>query len=432
MQKSKQSASTLLTKFPGSFVELSPVLKFRRTSLVKSGFTIVELLVVIVVIGILASITIVAYTGIQSRAASATLQSDLKNASTQLELDKAINGTYPATEDEANSNKGLPKSSGTTYQYTVTGNDYCISASSPTAGSSTFRITSTGGTVEAGACSFAWKQIASGGYHVCGIASDNLAYCWGLNDYGQLGNNSTTRSLVPVAVNTAGVLSGKTIKSIAAGLRHTCVIASDNLAYCWGYNGQGRLGNNSDVDSWVPVAVNMANGASALYGKTIKSISGGYQHTCAIASDNLAYCWGYNYEGEFGNNVNTQSLVPVAVNMANGVSALYGKTIKSIIAGGYHTCAIASDDLVYCWGWNNNGQVGNNSTTDSWVPVVVNMTNGVSALYGKTIKSITAGAGHTCTIASDNLAYCWGYNGDGALGNNSTTTSWVPVAVISP
>jgi len=106
------------------------------------GFTIVELLVVIVVIGVLAAITIVSYTGITQRAAVATLQADLQNASTRLGLDYVLNGVYPANEAAANGGQGLPKSAGTTYNYTVNVNTYCISATS-TSAASVYHMSST-------------------------------------------------------------------------------------------------------------------------------------------------------------------------------------------------------------------------------------------------------------------------------------------------
>jgi len=263
------------------------------------------------------------------------------------------------------------------------------------------------------------KSISVGGVHTCAIASDDLAYCWGYNDRGQLGNNSTTRSLVPVAVNTADALSGKTIKSIAAGNWYVCAVASDNLTYCWGYANYGQLGNDSIVDSWVPAAVSTTG---VLSGKTIASISAGNNHVCAIASDNLTYCWGSNGGGRLGNNSIVQSNVPVSVSVA----ILREKTIKSMDSGNSFNCAIASDDLAYCWGYNSTGQLGDNSTTQSLIPVAVN-TAGV--LSGKTLKLITSGGSQTCAIASDDLAYCWGNNAHGQLGDNSTTQSSVPVAV---
>lgn len=394
------------------------------------GFTIVELLVVIVVIGILAALVIVSYTGITQKAAAAVLQSDLKNASTKLELVKAETGTYSADDSS------LPKSNSTDYQYTVSpdGSSYSLSATdgSPIA----FHTTSaTGGAIVAGVDTDAghilpggevatgWKQIGAGYRHTCAISLDDKAYCWGDNQYKELGNGNNTNSSVPVAVDTTGVLNGKTVKILAVGPSNTCVIASDDKAYCWGGNYYGTLGDGSSNDSNVPVAVSTAG---VLSGKTIKSITVGSDNACVIASDDKAYCWGGNGYGDLGNNQpNVQSNVPVAVNTAGVFS---GKTIKSIATGNdYHTCAIASDNLVYCWGYNNAGQLGNNTIIDSPVAVAVN-TAGVFS--GKTIKTISVGAGgSTCAIASDNNAYCWGYNGTGRLGDNTTTDRYVPVAV---
>jgi alpha-tubulin suppressor-like RCC1 family protein len=271
-----------------------------------------------------------------------------------------------------------------------------------------------------------WNQIAAGGDHVCAIDSESQANCWGLNGNGQLGDNSVTERRAPVAVTNTGVLAGKTIKAIAAGTSHTCALASDNLVYCWGLNGNGQLGDNSTTQRLVPVAVNMANGTSALYGKTVKAIAAGASHTCALASDNLVYCWGLNGNGQLGDNSITQRLVPVAVNTAGVLS---GKTIISITTGASHTCVLASDSLVYCWGLNGNGQLGDASTTQQQIPVAINMANGTSALFGKFILSIAAGTSHTCAIGSDGLPYCWGLNTNGQLGDNSTTQRTAAVIV---
>ncbi len=263
------------------------------------------------------------------------------------------------------------------------------------------------------------KQISTGAYHTCVVASDDNAYCWGENMKGQLGNNSTANSSVPVKVDTSGVLAGKTIKQISTGHYHTCAVASDDKMYCWGENNNGELGNGSTVDSRVPVAVNMTG---VLAGKTIKQMSVGTYNTCVIASDDKVYCWGSNAYGQVGNNSLTDSNVPVAVN-TTGVLA--GKTIKQISVGHYRACAIASDDKMYCWGNNMGGALGNGSTADSHIPVSVNMSG---VLAGKVIRRISIGAFHTCAYASDNKIYCWGSNNYGQLGNNSTANSGVPVA----
>lgn len=385
----------------------------------KQGFTIVELLVVIVVIGILAAITIVSFTGIAKKAAVATIQSDLMNASIRLGLDKALDtsDSYPISEAAANGGRGLSKSAGTTYSYTLNGSSYCLSATSTAAGSS-YHI-STGGTIASGGCT-SWAQMSVAGNYSCSVDSNGKAYCWGDNTQGYLGNNSTTQSLVAVAVDTTGVLSGKTVKSISVGSDHSCVIASDDLVYCWGYNWAGALGDNSTTRRLVPVAVNTAG---VLSGKTIKALATGYGYTCAIASDDQEYCWGYGSNGQLGNNTINQSLVPVAV-VTTGV--LSGKTIKAIASNQYHTCAIASDNNAYCWGDGSNGEFGYGSTSNPSVPIAAFT---IGPMVGKTVKSIAVGMYHICVIASDDLSYCAGNNSNGAFGNNTTTNSPTPTVV---
>ena len=274
--------------------------------------------------------------------------------------------------------------------------------------------------------------ISAGGDHTCAITSEatNNAYCWGFNLIGQLGNALTTDSNIPVAVSTVGVLSGKTITAISAGGYHTCALTSDvtNNAYCWGRNLEGQLGNALTTSSNIPVAVSTVG---VLSRKTITAISAGDSHTCALTSEatNNAYCWGFNLKGQLGNALTTSSNIPVAVST---VGVLSGKTITEIDAGGYHTCAITTEAInnVYCWGWNDVGQLGNASTTDSNIPVAVGVSSG-GALIGKKITAISAGFRHTCALKSDatNNAYCWGWNLIGQLGNASTTSSNIPVAV---
>ena len=204
----------------------------------------------------------------------------------------------------------------------------------------------------------------------------------------------------------------------------SCVVASDNKVYCWGNNSKGQLGNGSTTNSNVPVAVNTSG---VLVGKTIKEVTTGGFHTCALDTSSKMYCWGLNSSGRLGGGLtSTLSNVPVAVNMSG---ALAGKTIKQILAGGDHGCVVASDDKMYCWGLNNNGELGNNSSVNSSVPVAVN-TDGV--LAGKTIRQMSAGFSSTCAVDYEYNMYCWGYNDNGQLGNNSTNNSRVPARVYVP
>ncbi|MDB5163016.1 MAG: Outer rane autotransporter barrel [Candidatus Saccharibacteria bacterium] len=267
-------------------------------------------------------------------------------------------------------------------------------------------------------------SISAGDYRACLVTSDNLAYCWGYGDNGELGNGGYTASLVPVKVLLTGALEGKTVKSISTGLFHTCVVASDDKAYCWGSNSSGQLGNNSTVTARVPVAVSTAG---VLANKNIASIEAGGLITCAVTTDGQASCWGANYYGQLGNGGVNQSNTPKAIYM---FGVLSNKTITSISSTNDHTCLIASDAQVYCWGGPNDyGQYGTGATgTQSEIPVAT-YTGGEIA--GKTIVAISTGAYHTCALDSDSKAYCWGRNESGQLGIGSNSTATRPAAVIA-
>ncbi|MFY9227989.1 MAG: prepilin-type N-terminal cleavage/methylation domain-containing protein [Candidatus Microsaccharimonas sp.] len=393
----------------------------------KQGFTIVELLIVIVVIGILAAVAIVGYGSIQNGAKDKTVLSDGKGVAAEVVRYMTKNGgAYNAVLDwdssvSTNPNIDFSPSSGNivTVGVDVYGSSYCIKVYNPVA--STYNSLATAYTE--GECEIRWSTLVAGSGHNCAISRGNTAYCWGDNTYGQLGNGTTTDSSVPVAVSTAGVLSGKTIKSLRLGYRHTCAIASDDKAYCWGYGTRGQLGNGSIVSSSIPVAVSTAG---VLSGKTIKSLVAGFDYTCALALDSKVYCWGYGTLGQLGNGSTANSSIPVAVSTAGVLS---GKTVKSLENGynsGDTNCVIASDDMPYCWGTNSFGILGNGTTTNSSVPVAVS-TSGV--LSGKTIKSLDVDTETACAIASDDNLYCWGRGESGKLGNGTTTNSSVPVAV---
>lgn len=261
-------------------------------------------------------------------------------------------------------------------------------------------------------------NFSTGTDNTCAISA-NKAYCWGWNGVGTIGDGTNTDSSIPVAVT--GVVSTKNISEVSVGDTHACAVATDGIAYCWGNNANGQLGNNTTTTSSIPVPVDLTG---VLSGKTILHISASSYFTCAIASDNQIYCWGYNDHGQLGDTTVTQRLVPTAVSTAGVLS---GKTILQMATGINSVCVIASDYKAYCWGANDHGQLGDNTFVEKHQPVAVDMTG---VLSGKTLRQISNKINSiVCVIASDNLAYCWGDNGDGGLGNGLWADSAVPTTM---
>ena len=259
-------------------------------------------------------------------------------------------------------------------------------------------------------------QITAGNGAACALDSTGRAYCWGY----ELGDGSTASSSVPVAVDTSGVLAGKTLTQISTSGLHTCALDSTGKAYCWGRGDFGDLGDGGSTDSTVPVAVNTTG---ALSGKTLTQITTGEIDTCAIDSVGAAYCWGHNDYGDLGDGSSNSSNVPVAVD-ATGV--LSGKSLTQIAAGYYATCALDSAGAAYCWGLGTDGELGDGTVNDSSVPVAVDTTG---PLAGKVLTQISAGVVQTCAVDSAGAVYCWGSGYEGDLGDGSSTNSSVPVRV---
>jgi len=130
--------------------------------------------------------------------------------------------------------------------------------------------------------------------------ANDKSYAWGSNIRGQLGEGTANSSSVPVAVTASGVLSGKTILSVSVGSSHSLALCSDGTVAAWGYNIYGQLGNTSNTDSSVPVAVTQSG---ALAGKTVVAISAGYSHSLALCSDGTVACWGRNLYGQLGTSI---------------------------------------------------------------------------------------------------------------------------------
>jgi alpha-tubulin suppressor-like RCC1 family protein len=213
------------------------------------------------------------------------------------------------------------------------------------------------------------------------------------------------------AVDVVGpTTSVAAISAISTGTDHSCGLTSKGGVACWGSNGFGQLGNGTTTKSPVPVEV-------VGLGSGVVAITTGGEHTCALTGSGGVRCWGNNSDGELGTGTTVRSIVPVGVvGLAGGV--------KALSAGVAHTCALTSGGGLRCWGDNRYGQLGTGTTVGSLTPVdVVGLSSGV--------RAISAGGENTCAVTTAGGVLCWGYNGTGALGDGTTTSSSVPVSVAS-
>ena len=250
------------------------------------------------------------------------------------------------------------------------------------------------------------SAIAAGASHTCALGDAGPhVFCWGLNTSGQVANNTFNNQVAPQGVLIEPNNGFLTAKAISAGSAHTCALAATDLAYCWGNNGSGRLGNGLTTNSsrGVPVK-DPGNSTQAL--PRVRAISAGGTQTCAISGDAGAagqvYCWGTGYA-------------------ATGTNT--GITAKAVSVGNSHTCVVLADSSVKCWGDNAYGQLGNGSTTSALysAPVAASgITNAVDVVTGKY---------HTCALLSDQTIKCWGANSSGQLGNGTNIQSLTPVSV---
>jgi len=245
--------------------------------------------------------------------------------------------------------------------------------------------------------------ISSGSMHTCAILDDGSVSCWGDNGQGQLGDGTTTSRNTSAPTSSLG--TGRTAVAISSGSSHTCAILDNGSVSCWGFNNVGQ-GGALNPNRRTPTQT-----SSLGTGRTAVAISSGNEHTCAILDDGTVSCWGSNEWGQLGDGTNYRRNTP------NQTSSLgTGRTAVAISSGNYHTCAILDDGTVSCWGNNPGGQLGDGTNTDQYTP-----TQTSSLGTGRTAVAITAGYSHTCALLDDSSVSCWGYNGDGQLGDGTNT-----------
>jgi alpha-tubulin suppressor-like RCC1 family protein len=304
-------------------------------------------------------------------------------------------------------------------------------------------------------------DLALGAAHSCALAVDGTVWCWGDNDYGQLGDGSTAPSFEPVPV-----LGLPPATRLALGYDHSCAIDGQGGLYCWGRNGAGQLGIGSMDASLVPAPVPLSG---------VVDVAAGEAHTCAVVATGEVLCWGANTSGQLGVGSTSGSSVPVSVGalgastvalggfhscaggpggalcwggnsdaqVGPGPNAITSPTLVplplytqalSLSSKGYFTCAsylegaLEGTPHVACWGDDDSGQLGQGSTSPNGPPSLVLGLEGPFDELGETV-SLAAGVAHACARTPAGEAYCWGSNYSGQLGDGSGESAWSPVPV---
>jgi alpha-tubulin suppressor-like RCC1 family protein len=254
-----------------------------------------------------------------------------------------------------------------------------------------------------------WKQVSAGRSHTAAIKTDGTLWLWGRNASGQIGNNNNIGQSSPVQT----VSGGTNWKQVSMGY-HTGAIKTDGTLWMWGRNASGQLGNNGTAERSSPVQ-------TVSEGTNWKQVSCGY-HTAAIKTDGTLWLWGNNINGQLGDNTATNKSSPVQT-----VSA--GTNWKQISAGYRHSAAIKTDGTLWLWGRNNNGQLGDNTTTDRSSPVQT-VSGGTN--WKQVSVNLFGNNGHmSAAIKTDGTLWLWGTNTLGQLGTNDITNRSSPVQTVA-
>ena len=258
-----------------------------------------------------------------------------------------------------------------------------------------------------------FKRIVVGNDFSCGLSAAGLAFCWGSDTQGKLGNGaSTANELVPSAVDASN-LGGEGFVTLVAGSHHACGLTASGTAYCWGRDDYGQCGDGDGLTSHAsPVAVDTAGLAE---GDTFILLTAGAYHSCGLTAHGRAYCWGEDYNGQLGNDgTKVRKWSPVEVDL-NALPV--GDRFIDLEAGASHSGGITGQGKAYCWGDNFTGQCGTGLFGNTYpTPSAMEL----SALQDARFRHLSFGGSHSCALSASGVAYCWGDDDFGQLGNGPT------------
>ena len=255
--------------------------------------------------------------------------------------------------------------------------------------------------------------LATGNSHTCAILENGSAMCWGLDNYGQLGDGGDATNLIK-PTSFVSIDGGQTVAQIYARQLRTCIVLDDNSASCWGFNPDGQAGDDSTNTYKSPsVKVEFPQG------KGVKSMGMGLKHTCAILEDDTLTCWGLDSHGALGNGDSDTSdkYTPQTITTPSD------RKVVKVEPGETHTCILLDDGGVMCWGRDNAGQLGNGDTSDT----IHAPSSNVELPEGRAATDLSVGNHHSCALLDNGSITCWGLNNYGQLGENTTTNRRIPV-----
>ncbi len=247
-----------------------------------------------------------------------------------------------------------------------------------------------------------FSEVTAGYFHTCGLATTGRAYCWGGNTWGTLGDGSTTASNRPVQV--AG---GVQFSAIESGAGHTCGVTDSGQIWCWGLNDEGQAG-----DDWSNIGVETP---LRLPGSQFwVEVSAGHDHSCGLTSTGQAWCWGDNVTGQVGSGGTFDKT-------AQPVQVASAEPFTTVVAGYYQSCALVASGRMYCWGRNDQGQIGDGTNDNRFTPVPV--------VGDLTFRALGGGDAFMCGISTAGSTWCWGSNRNAELGDLSLPSQVTPVEV---
>lgn len=237
-------------------------------------------------------------------------------------------------------------------------------------------------------------DVVSGENHSCALTQSGDVYCWGRNSYGQLGNGTTLYNPDPVQV--IGLASG--VRALAAGPYHNCALLTDTKVKCWGYNIAGMLGTGNVDEPNMSTPDFVLDNDTGLPLTGVEKIATGFWHSCALMQGGSIQCWGSDRVGQLGMPSPTGSyIIPYPVEVP------FPGEFVDVSAGEEHTCGLANDGYVYCWGGNSNGDLGIGSTDSISHPLPTRVTD-----LNDDVIAVDSGGRRTCTLTNSGGVSCWG------------------------